>query len=73
MGLQTTWNDPRRRLTLRLADGSRMLPPFKRQIEARIAGEKTTRTVLFNGKRLILDFDLVYFVVNPFLVLLTMS
>lgn len=50
MGIQMAWNDRRRRLTLRLAEGSRMLPPLRRNIEVRMAGETVTRKVVFEGR-----------------------
>jgi len=50
MGIRMAWNERARRLSLRLADGSRMLPPLRRNIEVRLAGEKTTRPVVFEGR-----------------------
>jgi len=47
MGVQMTWNDSRRSLRLRLAPGSRMLPPMRRSIEIK-AGE-TVRKIVFEG------------------------
>lgn len=52
MGIEMTWRDATRRLTLRLADGSRMRPPEKRAIEVRVAGRKETRCVTFTGQPL---------------------
>ena len=52
MGIDADWRDADRRLTLRLAPGSRMLPPARRPIEVRIAGGTRTRTVTFEGKRI---------------------
>jgi len=47
------WDDAARRLTLRLAPGSRPgapgLPPRQRKFEARIAGQTGTRTIDFTG------------------------
>ena len=43
------WNDSRRSLTLRLAKGSRTLPPLKRNIEVRVVGEKASRSRLRGG------------------------
>jgi hypothetical protein len=37
-------------LSLRLAAGSRMLAPLRRNIEVRIAGEKATRSTVFEGR-----------------------
>lgn len=44
MKIRMTWNDGNRLLTLRLADGSRMLPPLRRQIEVRIVSERAMRS-----------------------------
>jgi alpha-glucosidase (family GH31 glycosyl hydrolase) len=44
------WNDATRVLSVRLAPGSRMLLPAKRDIEIRVAGEKGTRRMVFEGK-----------------------
>ena len=49
LGISITWNDRKRQLSLRLARGSRMLPPLRRGIEVRIASEKATRKVVFEG------------------------
>jgi alpha-glucosidase (family GH31 glycosyl hydrolase) len=50
MKTEIRWNDADRRLTLRLAPGSHMLPPARRRIEVRVAGETSTRTVEFAGQ-----------------------
>jgi hypothetical protein len=50
IGIQMRWEDPLRRLRLRLAKGSRMLSPQWRDIEVRIVPEKATRTVVFSGR-----------------------
>ena len=50
MRIAMTWRDSDRRLSLRLASGSRMLPPAHRPIEVRIAGETSTRAVTFEGR-----------------------
>jgi len=48
------WNERARRLSLRLAEGSRegslLLPPLKRNLEVRLAGEKATRAITFEGR-----------------------
>ncbi len=44
------WNDRARVLSVRLAPGARMLPPAKRAIEIRVAGEGRTRSLMFEGK-----------------------
>ena len=51
MGIEAAWRDAERRLTLRLAPGSRMLPPTRRPIEVRLAGGKSVREVVFDGRR----------------------
>ena len=50
MRIAMTWRDATRRLTLRLAPGSRMLPPVSRPITVRLAGTQTTRSVTFTGQ-----------------------
>jgi alpha-glucosidase (family GH31 glycosyl hydrolase) len=52
MRMAMTWRDSNRTLFLRLAPGSRMLPPAKRSMQVRLAGSKDTRTVVFEGKPL---------------------
>jgi hypothetical protein len=41
-----------RLLTLCLVRGSRMLPPARRTIEVRVAGENTAKTIAFTGRPL---------------------
>ena len=50
MKIEMAWNDGDRRLTLRLAEGSRMRAPEKRTFEVRLAGAKDVRTVTFDGR-----------------------
>lgn len=50
MRIEMGWRNVERRLTLRLARGSRMLPPAWRTIEVRLAGERATRTLIFDGR-----------------------
>jgi alpha-glucosidase/alpha-D-xyloside xylohydrolase len=50
MGIEMRWNDARRVLTLRLAPGSRMLQPMRRDIEVKL--EQKTRAVVFAGRAL---------------------
>lgn len=50
MRIALTWRDAGRQLSLRLAPGSRMLPPAKRPMQIRLAGSKDTRSVVFEGK-----------------------
>jgi hypothetical protein len=49
MGIQMNWNDSRRVLTLRLAEGSRMLPPAPRHLKVRLAAG-TPRRATFTGQ-----------------------
>ena len=49
MGLEMAWRDRDRRFSIRLAPGSRMLPPNRRPLEVRVAGGKTVRTVTVSG------------------------
>ena len=54
MGIQMTWRDAERKLTLQLASGSRMLPPERRNLTVDLAG--TQRNVTFEGKSIELSF-----------------
>jgi alpha-glucosidase/alpha-D-xyloside xylohydrolase len=49
MGIDMRWTDATRRLTLRLASGSRMRPPASRRIIVRVAGSSVTRDITFTG------------------------
>jgi hypothetical protein len=50
LGMRIEWRDASRRLSLRLADGSRMLPPLRRPIEVHVAGTNRSKSVVFDGK-----------------------
>jgi alpha-glucosidase (family GH31 glycosyl hydrolase) len=52
MKVSITWNNRQRRLSLRLANGSKMLPPSRRNIVVRVAGESAIREVVFQGRPL---------------------
>ena len=52
MKLVMSWEDAARRLSLRLAPGSRMLAPTTRPIRVRIAGTTEERSAVFAGKPL---------------------
>ncbi len=52
MRIAMTWRDRDRRLEVRLAPGSKRLPPAKRPIEVRVAGEKRVETAMFAGRPL---------------------
>jgi alpha-glucosidase/alpha-D-xyloside xylohydrolase len=49
MGIRIAWDDQARRLTLRLADESRMRPPPQREVVVRVVPEKATRSIVFTG------------------------
>jgi alpha-glucosidase (family GH31 glycosyl hydrolase) len=46
-GIQMAWNDSRRMLSLRLAVGSRLLPPLRRNIDVKL--NQTTQPIVFEG------------------------
>jgi alpha-glucosidase (family GH31 glycosyl hydrolase) len=50
MGIVMNWDDRRRRLTLRLADGSRLLPPRRRSVEVRLVPGGATHVIVFDGR-----------------------
>jgi len=52
MRINALWDDADRHLTLRLATGSRMMEPKKRNIAVNLAGERAGRTVAFDGSPL---------------------
>jgi alpha-glucosidase (family GH31 glycosyl hydrolase) len=52
MGIDMAWRNADRHLTLQLTPGSRMLAPARRAIDIRVAGEKTVKTIVFEGKGL---------------------
>jgi alpha-glucosidase (family GH31 glycosyl hydrolase) len=47
MGIQMDWHDATQTLTMRLAAGSRMLPPSHRKLDVQLAQQ--TRSVVFDG------------------------
>lgn len=49
MHVEMEWNDHQRQLSLRLRNGSKMLAPAKRNFRLRVAGEKTSRDIVFDG------------------------
>jgi alpha-glucosidase/alpha-D-xyloside xylohydrolase len=49
MRILAAWDDGDRRLSLRLAEGSRTLQPMPRRIDVRIAGSTATQELRFNG------------------------
>ena len=50
MRIAMAWRNRDRRLTLALEPGSRMLQPTRRTIEVTVAGEKTSKSIVFEGK-----------------------
>ncbi|GAB4246929.1 MAG: hypothetical protein Kow00109_23000 [Acidobacteriota bacterium] len=50
MRLRMRWTDRERRLSLGLEPGSRFLPPTRRLIEVRVAGEDRRSTLVFEGR-----------------------
>jgi alpha-glucosidase/alpha-D-xyloside xylohydrolase len=54
MGIQMTWNDARKSLTLRLAAGSKMLAPARRDI--RVTMRDATKPAVFDGRPLEVRF-----------------
>jgi hypothetical protein len=54
MGLQFDWSESRQVLHLRLAEGSKMLPPLRRSFDCKIGA--TIRRVEFEGQPLQIQF-----------------
>jgi alpha-glucosidase (family GH31 glycosyl hydrolase) len=52
MGIEMAWNQAQRVLSMRLANGSRMLPPERRNIEVKLATGGEARSVVFEGRPL---------------------
>ena len=50
MRVNLAWNDRQRRLTLRLAKGSKVLAPAQRKFVVEVIGETTRRDVVFDGR-----------------------
>jgi alpha-glucosidase (family GH31 glycosyl hydrolase) len=50
MRIAMTWDDRARRLSMRLAPRSRMLPPSARPMRVRLAGSKAEKSVTFDGR-----------------------
>jgi len=57
MGVVMTWREASRRLTLRLAPGSRMHGPNPRSFDVRVAGSTKTRRVEFSGSMIDVVLD----------------
>jgi alpha-glucosidase (family GH31 glycosyl hydrolase) len=56
MGVQVDWSESGRTLSLRLADGSRMLPPLRREIEIRVVTGGALRRLSFDGRPIKVSF-----------------
>jgi alpha-glucosidase (family GH31 glycosyl hydrolase) len=54
MGIRMEWDDKRRKLSLQLAQGSRLLPPGPRAMVVQLAG--TSRNLTFEGKPIQVSF-----------------
>jgi alpha-glucosidase (family GH31 glycosyl hydrolase) len=54
MGIELAWSGARKTLSMRLASGSRMLAPAKRNIEVKLGGE--TKAVVFEGRPVAVRF-----------------
>jgi alpha-D-xyloside xylohydrolase len=50
-GIQMDWSERGRVLSLRLADGSRMLLSSRKEFEIKLATTGTLRKIVFEGKR----------------------
>ena len=50
--IKINWNNARRTLSLRLANGAKMLSPQPHKLEVRMVGEKATRQAVFAGRAL---------------------
>jgi hypothetical protein len=58
MRMAIGWREADRRLSIRLAPGSRLRPPARREIEVRLAGATASRTVVFDGRPVEVTLDL---------------
>jgi alpha-glucosidase/alpha-D-xyloside xylohydrolase len=52
MKIAMSWKESTRQLSLRLAPGSRIIPPARRPIDVRVAGSTVTKSVVFTGAEL---------------------
>ena len=59
MRIAMAWDDRAGRLSMRLAPGSRMLPPMTRRIVVRVAGSNRTTAGVFDGQPLVLTLPRV--------------
>ena len=51
MGIDLAWDDRGRKLSLQLAEGSRMRPPLDRRFAVERVGDTTPRSFTFTGAR----------------------
>jgi alpha-glucosidase (family GH31 glycosyl hydrolase) len=54
MGIQMAWNDARKTLSLRLAAGSKMLAPARRDLRVKMGD--ATKTAVFEGRAIEVRF-----------------
>ena len=54
MGIQMAWTDARKTLTLRLATGSKMIPPAQREMRVKMGD--VTKSVVFSGRKMEIRF-----------------
>ena len=57
MKLQSSWDEERKRLDLKLAPGSRLLGPSRRQIEVRLIPAGESRSIEFDGNPVSVEFQ----------------
>jgi alpha-glucosidase (family GH31 glycosyl hydrolase) len=50
LGIAMNWDDKNSRLSLRVADGSRMRDPLERRFETRVVPAQASRIIVFSGK-----------------------
>ena len=55
-GIRFEWNDKSRRLSVRLAPGSRMRSPASREINVRLVPGKETKSIVFRGRAVSVQF-----------------
>lgn len=56
MRVKMIWEDSERRLSLSLAEGSKMLPPLQRKMVVQLAAENVTQALVFEGRPVDLKF-----------------
>src|SRR5512146_1297645 len=52
MRLEFAWKDKQRLLSVKLAQGTRLLPPAAHKLQIRVAGQKAVRDAVFEGRTL---------------------